>query len=71
MVDSNRSELNLSNETIRISFSVISYDEKTVKNECNGYDVKKHIISKLSKISIPNWKKNFFIWKLYIFINTS
>ena len=38
-----------------ISFLVKSYDEKTAENWQNGYDADKHIVSKLSKIPIPNF----------------
>ena len=38
----------------KISISVGSYDEKPDENYCNCYVAKKNIVSKLSKISIPN-----------------
>ena len=34
--------------------SVESYDEKTAENYLNCYVVEKRLVSKLSKISIPN-----------------
>ena len=37
-----------------IFISVESFDEKTTENDRNCYDTEKHIVSKLSKISIPN-----------------
>ena len=46
-VYSYRYELNLSDETIKISISVESYDEKTAENYQNCYVVEKLIISKL------------------------
>ena len=52
---SDRSELDLSDETIRIreeKISVESYDEKTAKNYRNCYVAEKCIVSKLSKILI-------------------
>ena len=39
----------------KISFPVESYNEKTVENDRNYYVAKKHIVSKLSKILIPNF----------------
>ena len=55
-VYSDRSDLDLSDEMIRIknSFSVESYDEKTAENYRNCYVVEKCIISKLPKISSLN-----------------
>ena len=38
----------------KISISVESYDENTAANYRNGYVAEKHIVSKLSEISIPN-----------------
>ena len=40
----------------KISLSVESYDEETAENYRNCYVVEKHIVSKLSKISIPIFK---------------
>ena len=40
----------------KISNSVESYDEKTTENYRNCYVVEKRIVSKLSKISIPNFE---------------
>ena len=37
------------------SISVKSYDEKTVENYRNCYVAENRIVSKLSKISIPNF----------------
>ena len=34
----------------------ISYDEKTAENYRNSYVTEKRIVSKLSKISIPNFE---------------
>ena len=55
-VYSDRSELDLSDKTIRIQnfHSVKSYDEKTAEIYRNRYVAEKCIISKLSMISIPN-----------------
>ena len=39
----------------KISISVESYDENTTENDQNCYVAEKRIISKLSKISIPNF----------------
>ena len=39
----------------KISISVESYDEKTAENYRNCYVAEKQIISKLSKISFPNF----------------
>ena len=39
-----------------ISISVESYDEKTAENNRNCYVAEKRIVSKLSKISIPNFR---------------
>ena len=39
----------------KISISVESYDEKTAENDRNCYVAEKRIISKVSKISIPNF----------------
>ena len=54
MVYSDRSELSISNETIKISLSVKSYNKKTAENYQNCYDAEKCIVSTLSKISISN-----------------
>ena len=56
-VYSDRSELDLSDATIRIQIliSVESYDEKTAENYRNCYFAEKLIVFKLSKISIPNF----------------
>ena len=51
-VYSDRSELDLSDKNIKIS--VESYDEKTAEYDRNFYVTEKRIVSKLSKISIPN-----------------
>ena len=53
-VYSDRSELDLSDATIRIQIliSVESYDEKTVENNRNIYVAVEHIVSKLAKILI-------------------
>ena len=40
---------------IKISISVESYDEKVAENHQNCYVSEKNIVSKLSKISIPNF----------------
>ena len=40
---------------LKISVSVESYDGKTVENYQNCYVAEKHIISKLSKLSILNF----------------
>ena len=55
MVHSDRSKLDLSDETIiiQISFSVERYDEKTTENYRNYYVAEKRIVSKLSEISHP------------------
>ena len=52
-----RSELGLSDETseFKMSISVESYDEKTTENDRNCYVAEKRIVSKISKISIPNF----------------
>ena len=57
MVYSDGSELELSDETIRIKniISVESYDGKTAENFRKGYVVKQRIVSKLLKISILNF----------------
>ena len=47
-------ELDLSDETIKISISVESYDEKTAEYYRDGYVAEKRIVSKLSEISIQN-----------------
>ena len=39
----------------KISISVKSYDEKTAEDYRNCYGAGKPIVSKLSKISIPNF----------------
>ena len=63
-----RSELDLSDETIRIQnfYFSESYDEETAKNYWNGYVAEKHIVSKLSKTSIRNsYSTNYWLeWKL-------
>ena len=43
-----------------ISLSVKSYDEKNVENYQNYYIIEKSIVSKLSKISIPNLNSNLY-----------
>ena len=40
---------------LEVSFSVKSYDEKTAENFRNCYVAEKQIVSKLSKISMPNF----------------
>ena len=62
MVYSDRSELSISNETIKISLSVKSYNKKTAENYQNCYDAEKCIVSTLSKISISNL--NSTNWRL-------
>ena len=37
-----------------LKISVEGYDEKTAENYRNCYGAEKHIVSELSKISIPN-----------------
>ena len=55
-VDSDRSKLDLPDETIKISILVESYDEKTAENYRNCYvAAEKRIVLKLSKIFIPNF----------------
>ena len=52
-----RSDLDVSNETIRFQnfhISVESYEEKTSENYRNCYVAENRIISELSKLSIPN-----------------
>ena len=39
---------------LKISISVESYDEKTAENYRDCYVAEKRIVSKLSKISMPN-----------------
>ena len=39
----------------KISIRVGSYDTKIAENVGNCYDTEKHIVSKLSKLSIPNF----------------
>ena len=39
----------------KIFLSVKSYDEKNAETYRNDYVVEKHIVSKLSKLSIPNF----------------
>ena len=46
----------------KISILVESYDEKTAENYRNRYVAEKRIVSKLSKISIPNF--NSTNWRL-------
>ena len=41
---------------IQISVWIESYDEKTAENYRNCYIAEKHIVYKLFKISIPNFK---------------
>ena len=57
MVDSDRSEPDLSMKPseFQISLSIKSYEKKTVEIFRNYYDAEKRIMSKLSKISIPNF----------------
>ena len=59
-LDSDRSELDLSDETVRNSNFVKSYDEKTTENNRNCYITDKRIDSKLSKISILNFDSTNF-----------
>ena len=56
-VYSNRSELDLSDETIRFQNCPFSqnFDEKTAESYRNCYIAEKRIVSKLSNISIPNF----------------
>ena len=42
---------------LKITISVKSYDEKTADKYRNGYVAEKRTISKLWKISIPNWRR--------------
>ena len=59
MVYSNRCELEIfpiKPSEFKSSISVKSYDEKTAEIYRNCYVVKKRIVSKLSKISIPNFE---------------
>ena len=53
MVYSDRSELGLSDETIRI-FKIYLSVKKTAENYRNGFVSEKRIASKLYKILIPN-----------------
>ena len=64
MVYSDRSELDLSDEAIRIQHFPLLL--KTAENYRNCYVAEKRIISKLSKISLPNFNsKNWrFDWRL-------
>jgi len=39
----------------KISIAVESYDKKTAENYRNCYVAEKRIVSKLSKVSIPNF----------------
>ena len=41
----------------KISISVGSYDEKTAENYWNFLVTKKRIVTKLSKVSIPNFER--------------
>ena len=54
IVYSDRTELDLSDETIR-NQNYESYNEKTAENYRNSYVAEMPIVSKLSKISIPNF----------------
>ena len=58
MVNSDRSEIDISDETIRIKFliSFESYDEKMAENYRNCYVAEKRMISKLSILNFnaPN-----------------
>ena len=61
---SDRFEIDLSDEAseIKILISMESYDEETAKNDRNCYVAEKCIVSKLLKISIPNFYSTY--WKL-------
>ena len=54
-VYSDRYELDLSNETIKISISVQSYDEKTAENDRNGFVAEKHSFQTI-KATNPKFK---------------
>ena len=55
-VESDRYDPDLADKSLKSKnfFSVGSYDEKTAENYRNSYVAEKRIVSKLSKISIPN-----------------
>ena len=61
MVDFGRSERDLYDETIIIwvSHSVESYDKNTLEYCKNIYDSEKRTISRVSKVSIWNFKEKF------------
>ena len=51
---------------LKISISVESYDEKTAENDRNCYVAEKRIVSKLSKISMPNFDSSKFKTRIKI-----